>query len=581
MIKPLPPPADQSWKILRLLQTINLSHSLMTFTLLIVGFLTLYPVMMLLFGSVRSAPPGDAGNFTLEAYTEAYSDYSTYTILLNSLVISCVKTILALLLGGFFAWVVTRTDTPYPRLLEVLITLPFFIPPILTAVAWAMLANPTTGIINKFLMSLFGLESPPFNIYSYGGIVWHMTHYSTAFVFLLIIGAFRAMDPSLEEASHASGASGLKTFFRITLPLMLPAFMGAAILTFIRGVEAFESALFFGLPAKIFVFTTEIYSSLVHRTPPDYARAMALAVTLMAITFILVLTQRRMMGGKEYFTITGKGYRPQVVKLGLWKWTTFGFCLAYFTVAVVLPISQLILSSFFMIFGLYDLKMITLANYQQAFSDPTFWRALRNSLLLAIGGAGLCMFLSAIIAYITFKTKFWGRAVLDHCSWVPWTVPGMVLALGMLWAYILLPGPVVLYGTFWILLIAYLTLGLPIGVRSMAGTIVQISPDLEECSLVHGATWWQTFVRIYLALLRPGFTAGLMLLFFLFMRELSASVLLYSPGNEVLSVTILKYWEAGRSEVVSVIALVMLAVVLLFRVGETWLLRTKPSVAMT
>lgn len=562
-------------------KTVDVSLILMNFTLLSVGFLTLYPVMMLLFGSLRSAPPGDPAYFTLEAYSEAYTDYSTYRVLLNSLGISAVKTILALLLGGFFAWTITRTDTPYPHLLEVLITLPFFIPPILTAVAWAMLANPTTGIINKFFMLIFGVENPLFNIYSYGGIIWHMTQYSTAFVFLLIVGAFRAMDPSLEEASYTSGASGLKTFFRITLPLMLPAMMGAGILTFIRGLEAFESALFFGLPAKVFVFTTEIYSSLVHRTPPDYARAMALAVTLMVITFTLVLIQRRIMHGKEYFTITGKGYRPRLVELGPWKWITCGLCLVYFVVAVVLPISQLALSSFFMIFGLYDLNMVTLNNYQQAFTDPMFWRALRNSLFLATGGAGLCMFLSAIIAYITFKTKFWGRSALDYCCWLPWTVPGMVLALGMLWAYILLPGPIVLYGTFWILLIAYLTLGLPIGVRSMAGTIVQISTDLEECSLVHGASWWQTFVRIYLALLRPGFTAGVILLFFIFMRELSASVLLYSPGNEVLSVTILKYWEAGRSEVVSVIALVMLAVVLLFRAGETWLLRTRPSVGLT
>jgi iron(III) transport system permease protein len=567
--------AVSSWKTDVPDRRVDVAPILMNATLLMVGFLSLYPVVMLLFGSVRDAAPGEAASFTWAAYRETYTDSSTYRVLLNSLVIAVVKTIFAVILGVFFAWVVTRTNTPYPRLLETLVTLPFFVPPILTAIAWAMLANPTVGIINKFFMLFFGLDRPLFNIYSYAGIIWHMTHYSAAFVFLLVVGAFRATDPALEEASRASGASGLKTFFRVTLPLMAPAIMGAGLLAFIRGLEAFESALFFGLPAKIFVFTTEIYAALTQRTPADYPRAMALAALLMVITFTGVLIQRRIMAGKKYFTVTGKGYRPRPVDLGAWRWVTFGLCVAYFFVALVLPVSQLLLSSFFTIFGLYDFKLLTLDNYRQAFSDLLFWRALRNSLVLAAGGAVLCMLLSAVIAYIIFRTKFWGKGVLDFLSWVPWSVPGMVLALGLLWAYILLPGPIVLYGTIWILLIAYLTIGLPIGVRSMSGTIVQISEDLEESSRACGASWWQTFVKIYLALLRPGFTAGALLLFFIFLRELSASVLLYSPGNEVLSVTILKYWEAGRSEVVSVIALVMLGIVILFRVGEAWLIKIK------
>jgi iron(III) transport system permease protein len=551
---------------------------LMNSTLLMVGFITLYPVVMLWFGSVRDAPPGEAASFTLAAYREAYTDASTYRVLFNSLVIASVKTIFAVILGVFFAWVITRTNTPYPRLLETLVTLPFFVPPILTAIAWAMLGNPTVGTINKVFSHLFGLDWPLFNIYSYAGIIWHMTHYSAAFVFLLIVGAFRAMDSSLEDASRAAGASGIKTFFRVTLPLTAPAILGASLLAFIRGLEGFESALFFGLPAKIFVFTTEIYSALTLRTPADYPRAMALASLLMAITFAGVLIHRRVISGKRHFTVTGKDYRPRLVDLGVWKWVTFGFCVAYFFVALVLPVSQLLLSSFFTIFGLYDLRLLTLDNYRQAFSDLLFWRALRNSLALAAGGAVLCMLISAVIAYIISRTKFWGKGVLDFFSWVPWSLPGMVLALGLLWAYILLPGPIMLYGTLWILLIAYLTIGLPIGVRSMSGTIVQISEDLEESSRACGASWWQTFVKIYLALLRPGFTAGAFLLFLIFLRELSASVLLYSPGNEVLSVTILKYWEAGRSEVVSVIALFMLGIVVLFRIGEAWLIKTKAYV---
>jgi iron(III) transport system permease protein len=563
-----------SWEADAPERSVNAAPLLMNSTLLMVGFFTLYPIVMLLFGSMRDAPPGEAASFTLAAYREAYANASTYRVLLNSFLIASVKTVFAVILGVFFAWVVTRTNTPYARVLETLIALPFFVPPILTAMAWAMLGNPTAGSINKFFMVLFGLDRPLFNVYSYAGIIWHMTHYSTAFVFLLIVGAFRATDPALEEASRAAGASGIKTFFRVTLPLIGPAILGAGLLAFIRGLEAFESALFFGLPARIFVFTTEIYSALTHRTPANYPRAMALAALLMAITFACVLIQRRVMAGKKYYTITGKGYRPRPVDLGIWKWLTFTVCVAYFLVALALPVSQLLLSSFFTIFGLYDLNLLTLDNYRQAFSDLLFWRSLKNSLFLAAGGAVLCMLISALIAYIIFRTKFWGKAALDFLSWVPWSLPGMVLALGLLWAFTLLPVPIVVYGTLWTLLIAYLIIGLPVGVRSMSGTIVQISEELEESSRACGANWWQTFVKIYLALLRPGFTAGVFLLFFILLREVSASVLLYSPGNEVLSVAILKYWEAGRSEVVSVIALVMLGIVIVFRAGEAWLIKT-------
>jgi iron(III) transport system permease protein len=559
-------------------RTINAAPLLMNSTLLIVGFFTLYPVAMLLFGSLKDAPPGEAASFSVAAYREVYTSASTYRVLLNSLFIASVETVFAVSLGVFFAWIVTRTNTPCAHLLETLVALPFFVPPILTAMAWAMLGNPTAGSINKFFMLLFGLDQPVFNIYSYSGIIWHMTHYSTAFVFLLIVGAFRATDPALEEASRAAGAGALKTFCRVTIPLTAPAIMGAALLAFIRGLEAFESALFFGLPARIFVFTSEIYSALTHHTPANYPRAMALAALLMAITFIGVLVQRRIMAGKNYSTITGKAYRPRRIDLGLWKWVTFALCLTYFVVALALPVSQLLLGSFFRIFGLYDLRLLTLDNYRQAFIDALFWRSLRNSFVLAGGGAVLCMLISAAIAYIIFRTKFWGRAALDFLAWMPWSLPGMVLALGLLWAFILLPGPIVLYGTIWMLLIAYLIIGLPVGVRSMAATIVQISEELEESSRACGATWRQTFVKIYLALLRPGFSAGAFLLFFILLREVSASVLLYSPGNEVLSVTILKYWEAGRSEVVSVIALVMLGIVVLFRAGEAWLIKTKAYV---
>jgi iron(III) transport system permease protein len=544
--------------------------------LVLLLFLTAYPLGMLVYGSLHTTPPGAEGTFNLDGY-RAMMSRTNAVVLLNTIVLSLVKTVLAMVVALFLAWVVARTDTPGRETLEVLITLPFYIPPILTAMAWGMLATPKGGLINLAWTGMTGSREPLVNIYSYGGVVWHMMQYSTPFLFLLMVGAFKSMDPALEESSRMSGASTWTTFRRVTLGLMLPVTTSAFILSFIRGVESFESALIFGTPAGIEVITTEIYHLIHHTNRPDYQQATALALGIMVLMFGLVAWQWQLLGGRSFFTVTGKGYSPRVTRLGRWRWVTFAFCMLFFVVTVVLPVGQLVISSFFKFFGFYRTSMLTLDHYYAAWSNRLLWRALGNTLLLGVLGATATMMLGGAVAYVLVRTRFRIRRALEILAWLPWMMPGMVLGVGFLWAYALMPGPIQLYGTLWALLVAYVTLGTPLAVRTMAGAFAQLALDLEECSRVHGAAWWTTFRRILLALAWPAFAVGWILIFFIILRELSASILLYSVGNEVLSVVVMRLWTEGKAGQVSVIALVMLALIFVFRFVESRLVRSHIS----
>src|SRR4051812_41495167 len=333
--------------------------------LLIVGlcFLTLYPMAMLLYGSLHSSPPGMAGTFNLDGYA-SLGTAENLQAMVNTIALSFVKTVLSLSLAILLAWIVARTDTPGGGVLEVLTTLPFFIPPILTATAWAMLGNAQVGTINLLWRWLSGSDGTLVDVFSYGGIVWHMMQYSTPFIFLFVVDAFRAMDPSLEESSRMSGATRWQTFWRITFGLMLPVTTSAFLLSFIRGMESFESAVFFGNPVGIKVLTTQIFDMITQRAQPDYQGATAMGFATMALMFLLLVVQSRLLRGRSFTTVTGKAYAPSVMRLGRLRWATFAICVLFFALTVALPVGQLILSSFFQFFGFYQLDMLTLEHYR-------------------------------------------------------------------------------------------------------------------------------------------------------------------------------------------------------------------------
>jgi iron(III) transport system permease protein len=540
-------------------------HSLGVIALvLVLGFLSAYPLLMLFYGSLHSTPPGMAGEFNLEGY-RAIVTAANAAVLVNTIGIALAKTIPSVATAIFLAWIIARTDTPGSRVLEVLITLPFFVPPFLTAMAWGMLGNPQVGLLNAAWKWVTGSKTSIINVYSYAGIVWHMMQYSAPFLFLFIVDAFRAMDPSLEEASRMCGATRWQTLRQITLVLLLPAITSAFLLSFMKGIESFESPLFFGIPVGIRVITTEIYDSINERANPEYQYATALSFAILAFMFLLVIWQWSVLRGRTFHTVTGKGYSPSVTKLGAWRWLTFAFCILFFAVSVVLPVGQLLVGSFFRFFGFYQWNMLTLDNYRAVAKSAELWGALGNTMLLGIVGASATMVLGGVVAYVSVRTRWRGRRLIDGLAWLPWMMPGMVLGVGFLWGFSLLPRAVPIYGTIWALLIAYMALGTPLSVRVMSSAYAQLSFDLEECSRVHGASWWQTLWRILIALAWPSFAVGWVLTFFGIMRELSASILLYGVGSEVLSVVMFKMWQNGEAGQVSVIGLFMILLVIFFR----------------
>jgi len=524
-----------------------------------VVYLAGIPLLMLLYGSIRSAPIGEPGaTYTIQNYVKAYFDKEFYLLLLNSIYYALGTCTLTFLIGTFLAWVSERTNTPLKKLFVVMSLIPFIIPGILSTISWILLLSPKIGLINIAIKDVLGLESAPFNVYSMWGMIWAESIHLYPLVFLLMSAAFRNMDTSLEEAALTAGSSTAQTFFRVTLPLMRPAMFSLLLINFIRGIEAFEVPALIGVPAKISVFTTKIFLA-IHQFPSDFGLAGAYAVTLLAISTVGVLIYGRITRKEErYATVTGKGYRPRVIDLGAWKFVTLGISFLIFFLAVILPVFVLLWSSFIPYYGVPSRELMakmTWANYQYILNYPLALTAFKNSFYLSVGSATLVMLLTSVIAWITVKTKLPGRALLDNMTFIPIAMPGIVLGVSLIWVYLTLPIPI--YGTIWVLLLAYMTKFMPYGIRAASASMIQINKELEEASLTAGGTWFQTFRKIVLPLLMPGFTAGWIYISIIALRELSTSILLYSYNSTVLSIMAFDLWEGGQYTYVCALGVLM------------------------
>jgi len=526
--------------------------------LALVAFLVLFPLGMLLFGSLWTSRPGFPGSFTLDNYVKAYTSAETYQVLLTTVLLIGAKTMLAVVFATTLAWIVTRTDTPFRNALEILATLPFFVPGLLETIAWIMLLSPNTGTINVWLRALFGLQGAPFNVYSLGGMIWVMSLGSTSFIFLLVVNALRNMDASLEESARASGAGAVRVALTVTLPLVAPIILSAGMLSFIRAMDAFETPVLLGLPAKVFVFSNRIFAAVQYDYPVNYGLATALGVSFFALMIALIIVQNKILKGKDFSIVTGKGFRPRVVRLGRFKYVTLAFCLVYFVIATALPLSQVFIGSFLKVFSLPRWDLFTFDNYLAILTDLTLWRGLINTFIVCGAAAAITVLLCTMVAYITTRTQYIGRRALDLISWLPWAIPGIVAGLGMLWAYITLPLP--LYGTLVLLVIVLMTTGLPLGTRLMSGVMVQLGRELEESSRVHGGSWPYTFTHIIAPLLKPALAGAFLLLFVGFSRAVSATILFVGPGTELLAVTLFSYSQAGRFQIVSALAIVLMVI---------------------
>ncbi len=525
----------------------------------IVCLLVLYPAFILFNQSLRD----DSGALSLVSYIDAYASPRNYRAILNTLIIASATAAVAVAVGGFLAWAAVRTDMPGRRVVEIASVVPFISTPLVGALAWILLASPQTGLINQAWRFLGG-EGALFDVYSLGGIVFVEVLYETPLVYLLVAGALRTMDSTLEEAALAAGGGTLTVTLRVTLPLALPAILAGALMVFILAAEQFGVPAVLGTPAKIRVLTTSIFEAQSVYPPRD-GLAAALSMTLLAIALAGLWLHKRALGTRSFATIAGKPAAPRRLALGTLRWPVLALCVLYLLFAVALPIATIFLSSIRTLWTAdFRAEQFTLAHYGQVlFGYPAAQRAIVNSLLIAVVGATGTILFCALISFLSLRTRLPGRKWLDTLTMVPMGFPGIVLAVGLLHAWI--APPLVLYGTIWILFMAYLTRYLPIGVRTVSASLVQIHPELEESSLACGANWLQTFRRVTLPLLRGAMFSGWALLFVAFTRELSASILLYSPRLEVLSVVIYNMYQEGSFRMLSALAMlqVLMAIVVL------------------
>lgn len=526
-------------------------------------YLTAFPIAMLLLGSVSVDGEAQKG-LTLGNYVDTYTQARTYRLFLNSFLYALGTTLLALTIGTGLAWIVERTNTPFRRAFFALSLVPLIIPGIVSTIAWIFLLSGQIGVVNRALMAVLGLREAPFDIFSLGGMIWAEGLHLSPLVFLIMSGAFKSMDPSLEESALTSGASNGMTLRRVTLPILLPAVAAAALIMFVRVLESFEVPRLVGVPANVPVFTSEIYGAL-RGSAPDYGLASALAMGLFAISAAGVWAYQRITRhGERFATVTGKAYRPRTLDLGRWRYVFAGVLAAYFLLIIGLPFGILLFASLvpFYIPSLEILSRATLDNYRFVFEHPSVAKGVVNSLLLGTGAATATIALTAVIAWITTKTRLPGRGLLDFLAFVPIAIPGLVLGTSLILQYLsptfrLLP----IYGTLWILVLAYVTKYLPYGMRTNSAAMLQIHRELEEASAVSGASWWTMFRRVTLPLLRPGLVAGWLYIFIVSVRELSASVLLVSGESTVLAVVIFDLFESGKSNAVAALS-VMLVVAL-------------------
>ena len=537
----------------------------------IIGFLALYPSFFLLYGSLTDAPLGVPGHFTLQNYVQAYSDPTAYPLILTSFIFGIGASGLSIILALTLAWITIRTNAPYRRLFELIAIVPNILPPLLIAISWVLLLNPSNGLINGILVRLFGIEKGPFNIYSLPGLIFVEGLILTPLAFLIISAALKGMDPSLEESAKTLGSSEMGVAARITFPLMRPAILAAGTLNFVRAVESFDTPAIIALPARLEVFTTKIWREALGSFPTNHNLAAAYGVGILVIALIFVYLYRRFTSKVESFsTVTGKGFRPHEIDLGRWRYLASGTALLLLTLMVILPILVLLLVSvlpYYHVPTWQTWSNLTLNNFRFVVENPRVYRAFRNSIFLAIGGATICMVLASLTAYITIRTKIAARGLLEGLIFIPWAFPGTALALGLLWAYVDFPIPI--YGTIWIIMIAYITRFLPYGLRAVSSTIIQIHKELEEASTACGAGFFATFRRILVPMMRPGIMAGWIILATTFMREFSATLFLYSPGSEALGPLLyFLYLDGMRGRVAAIGLVISLISVILIAIAQ-------------
>ena len=526
----------------------------------VVVYLVVPPLLFILISSLMPPAEETLRIPTLANFTGIFDSFSDFKLLLwNSLIFSIGSSGLALVFGTTLAWLAERTNARFRGLTYISAFVSFAIPGIIKVIGWILLFGPEAGYLNLAAKSLTGIF-PLFNVFSMGGMILVEGFLWTPVVFLLMGTPFRSMDPSLEEAAVVSGSSEWQVFRRVTFPMAAPSVLSVLILTFVRSLEAFEIPALIGLPAGIEIFTTQIYTQLKGSIIPDYGHASAYSVILIALVSLVLIPYYRITQDTfKFSTVTGKGFNPRRKDLGKWRWLG-GLFLLSLPLVQLLPMMALLWSSFtpfLQVPSVEALGQLSFANYALAFNDPKIVRSTANSLLVSITSASGAVAVAFVVAWIVARTRISLRWMLDRLTMVPLVFPGIVLGVAILQMYLILPLPV--YGTVWIMVAAFVPQYLPYAMRCNHAGLLGIHKELEESATASGASWGQVVRNIIAPLMMPALFAAWIYIFLVTVRELSVSLLLYSPGSEVISVVMWELWQNGAVGTLSAYALTISA----------------------
>ncbi|MBW2558824.1 MAG: iron ABC transporter permease [Deltaproteobacteria bacterium] len=538
-------------------RTLNTRAALTPTLIVIVGFLTVCPVVMLIIGSF-SEGLGAFGSFTLEKYTQAYTDPAFAGIIINTVIFTIGSAFVATGLALFLAYLNTRTNIPFKFLFRIISIIPMMIPHILFSVSWVLLLNPSNGMINLFLQEIFSLEGSPFNIYTLQGMIMVEGLLDLPIAYLILAPAMASFDVSFEESSKVCGASNLRTLTRVTLPILRPAILASFILVIVRSLASFAVPSVIGMPGRIYVLATHIYRIVATGFAADYGMAAAVGMSALAASITLIYLYRYLTSASEkYVTISSRGYKPSVIDLKNNRYPLFVIVGILSFILIVLPVLVLFYTSlvpYSMVPSAKAFSMMSWRHWIEVLKDPISLLSLRNSVFLGVVGSSLGVTLSVFVAYVIVKIRSRASGFLESLSFLSFSFPGIVVGVGFMWFFVQTP----LYATIWALLIGYIATYLPYGIRPLTSAFVQIHSHLEESSRVCGGGTLYTLRRIVIPLLIPGVVSGWILMATMFVRELTLSVVLSRPGTEVLAVQIFRFAEDGLWGQLSALGIIMI-----------------------
>jgi iron(III) transport system permease protein len=544
--------------------------------LALLGFLVLYPVAMLLLGALTNTNPVVDGfgvfDLSLANFISVLGNPNVHYALANSLIACTGGTALAVVIGLAFSWIVVRTNTPWRGFVAAASLIPLFVPPLVAGIAWSILGSPKSGLVNT-MMAWAGLDWRV-DLYSMTGLILVFGMYYAPYVYMFTASALRNMDPSLEEAAEIAGVGPVRTLFTVTFPLIAPAIISGMLLSFVVMLGIYGIPAVLGAPANISVLTTYIFK-LTNWSPPLYSTAAAVAIILMVVTGALVLLQQRVLAGRSFTTVAGKAFRPRALDLGPWRWLTLALALLYLVIVVVLPTLALIVAAFrrFLFIpdaaSLFDMRHYSLVHFESIFDNPLTMRSIWNTMEVGLVTAVLGGLLAFAIGYTVHRGSAPGRRAIDLIATLPVAIPGLVIGVAYLWAWIGLPGG--LYGTIWILALAFIARFIPDTMKALSTSFLQIHRELEEAAWVCGKGRLGTIRSIVLPLARPGTIAAMTLLFILAIRELGSSLFLYTSDTTVMAVLLLDYYEGGNTGKTAAFSLVQTALLAVLIGVASWL----------